>query len=76
MKRLLETLAQGLVEQKGRVRVTESTTGDEVRLELSVAAADKGRVIGKGGRTADALRALLGAAARARGQRVVLEVRT
>jgi predicted RNA-binding protein YlqC (UPF0109 family) len=76
VKRLLETLAQGLCEHKARVRVSASEAGDELRLELGVAPADRGRVIGKNGRTADALRALLQAAARERGRRVVLEILT
>ncbi len=75
MEQLLEALARGLCEQKGRVRVAATVSGDDLRLELKVAASDRGRVIGKNGRTADALRTLLEAAARARGQRVTLEIR-
>ncbi len=75
MEQLLEALARGLCEQKGRVRVGTSACGDEVRLALEVAASDRGRVIGKSGSTADALRTLLQAAARARGQRVTLEIK-
>lgn len=74
MERLLETLARRLCEQPGRVRVSAAENGDELRLELQVGPADRGRVIGKNGRTADALRALLGAVGRARGRRVVLEI--
>jgi len=74
VKRLLETLAQGLCEQKARVRVNASEAGDELRLELGVAPADRGRVIGKNGRSADALRSLLQAVGRERGLRVVLEI--
>ncbi len=76
MKHLVEALARGLVEQKARVRVSATETGDELRLELRVAASDRGRVIGKQGRTADALRALVQAAARPSGKRVVLEIVT
>jgi hypothetical protein len=75
VERFLETVARGLCEQPGRVRVSASESGDELRLELKVAPSDRGRVIGKGGRTADALRALLQAAARASGRRVTLEIR-
>lgn len=76
MKRFLEAMARGLCEQKERVRVSAEETADEVRLELHVAPGDRGRVIGKNGRTADALRTLLEAAARARGRRVALEIHT
>lgn len=76
MKELLEALAEGLSEQKSRVRVSASASGDELRLEVKVAAADRGRLIGKNGRTADALRSLLNAVARAQGRRVELEIHT
>lgn len=76
MKHLLETVARGLCEQPDRVRVALDDAGELVRLELQVAPADRGRVIGRNGRTADALRAVLAAVARARAQRVELEIRT
>jgi hypothetical protein len=76
VKELLEALAEGLSEQKTRVRVTERREQDDLRLEVKVAAADRGRLIGKNGRTADALRCLLNAVARAQGQRVELEIHT
>lgn len=75
MEQLLEALARGLCEQRGKVRVRASGGDGELHLELKVAASDRGRVIGKNGRTADALRTVLQAAARARGQRVTLEIR-
>ncbi len=76
MKQLLEAFAEGLSEQKARVRVTESVSDTAVCLEVKVAAADRGRLIGKNGRTADALRSVLGAVARAQGRRVELEIHT
>jgi len=64
MKALLEALARGLVDDPGRVRVRERADEGFVRLDLEVSAEDRGHVIGRGGRTADALRTLLDAVAR------------
>lgn len=72
MKALLTTFARALVDQPERVRVDEYDGGE--LLELSVADADRGAVIGRRGRTADALRTLLDAAARRRGRRCELEI--
>lgn len=74
MRSLLETLAQGLVDQPSRVRVHEHAEEGVVRLELEVARADRGRVIGRGGRTIDALRTLLAAVAERSGTRCEVEV--
>jgi hypothetical protein len=72
VKALLTTFARALVDQPERVRVDEYDGGE--LLELSVADADRGAVIGRRGRTADALRTLLDAAARRRGRRCELEI--
>ena len=63
-RRLLEYLAEGLVDEPDEVAV-EQFEGDDgtIVLELCVAAEDYGRVIGRGGRTAHALRAVVKAAA-------------
>lgn len=74
MKQLLEALARALVKDPGRVRVTEWTEDGVVHLDLEVADQDRGRVIGRGGRTADALRTLLDAVARRRGTPCDLEI--
>jgi predicted RNA-binding protein YlqC (UPF0109 family) len=71
---LLLHLTRGLVREPGRVRVHEQVEGERTILELEVSPADRGRVIGRDGRTAGALRVLLGALARRRGQSVVLEI--
>jgi hypothetical protein len=71
---LVALLARGLVREPGRVRVRERAEGDRTVLELSVAAGDRGRVIGREGRTAGALRTLLEALARRRGGSCVLEI--
>jgi predicted RNA-binding protein YlqC (UPF0109 family) len=67
-------LARGLVREPGQVRVHEHVEGDRVILELEVAPDDVGRVIGREGRTASALRVLTDALARRRGQSCVLEI--
>ena len=58
MKDLIEYIAKSLVEHPEDVSVTESG-GNRVRIELSVSKDDMGRVIGKGGKVANAIRMLL-----------------
>ncbi len=74
MKELIEYIARSLVEHPDKVDVRESGGGDRVRLELSVAPDDMGRVIGKGGRVANAIRAILRVAAEREGKQVTLDV--
>ena len=74
MKALLETLAQELVDEPDRVVVTEWDEGDGLFLELAVAPEDRGFVIGKRGRTADALRIVLDAVARRKGTNCDMEI--
>jgi len=74
VKHLVSHLARGLVREPGRVLVREHVEHDRTVIELSVAPADRGRVIGRGGRTASAMRTLLDALAERRGHSVVLEI--
>ena len=75
MKELLEYLARGLVEHPDQVRVNEVTEGDGATvLELSVADEDYGTIIGRGGRTASALRTVIKAAAARHRRRVFLDI--
>jgi predicted RNA-binding protein YlqC (UPF0109 family) len=75
MRDLLEYLARGLVEHPDEVRVTESKEEDgSVVLELSVAEGDYGNVIGRGGRTAGALRTVVKAAAIKDKRRVFVDI--
>jgi uncharacterized protein len=75
MKELLEYLARGLVERPDEVRVTEVHEQDgTVVLELSVDQDDYGNVIGRGGRTASALRAVIKAAAVKDKRRVFVDI--
>lgn len=71
---LLAMLARALVEEPGRVSVRERGAGPGMLLELQVAAADRGRVIGRRGRTASALRTLLAAMARRNGTTCEMEI--
>jgi predicted RNA-binding protein YlqC (UPF0109 family) len=74
MKALTEFIAKSLVEHPEEVAVEEIKTGNRVRLELSVAKDDMGRIIGKGGRVANSIRTLLRVAAERDGQQVTLDV--
>ena len=58
MRILLEHVAKALVDDPAAVVVTESQDGDFTKLHLQVAEADVGKVIGRGGRIAKAIRAL------------------
>lgn len=75
MKELVEALVHPLVREPRRVRVHEREDGGTLLLEVSVAPADRGRVIGKRGRTVTALRTLVSFVASRRGQACRLEVR-
>jgi predicted RNA-binding protein YlqC (UPF0109 family) len=74
VKRLVLHLARGLVREPERVRVREHVEHGRTVIELSVAPPDRGRVIGREGRTAGAMRTLLGALGQRRGASVSLEV--
>lgn len=75
MKELLEYLARGLVEHPDEVQVTEVQEDDgTVVLELSVNQDEYGSVIGRGGRTASALRTVLKAAAVKEQRRVFVDI--
>ena len=75
MRELLEFLARSLVSEPDAVQVTEVEEIDgEVVLELEVADEDLGRVIGRNGRVANALRAVMKAAATREEKRVVVDI--
>ncbi len=74
MKELIEFLARGLVDNPDEVRIEEEDTGDRVVYHLEVAEGDMGKVIGKEGRIANAMRSLLKVAAARDGTRVSLEI--
>lgn len=74
MKDLVEHIAKALVDHPEEVSVQEFRRGDRVTLELHVAKEDMGRVIGKSGRVANAIRALLRVAAEREGMHVTLDI--
>ncbi len=75
MKELLEYLARALVDEPESVRVDEFEEDDgTIVLELTVAEDDYGKVIGRGGRTAAALRTVVKAAAVKEQRRVLLDI--
>jgi len=75
MKELVEYIAKSIVSAPNDVKVTEETTEDNrLVIKLEVATDDKGRVIGKQGRVAEAMRTLLRVAATKAGVRVRLEI--
>ena len=74
MKDLITEIVQALVDEPDQVSVTEIEGGQTVVLELSVAKSDMGKVIGKKGRNALALRTILSAASGKTRKRYVLEI--
>ena len=75
IKGLIETVAKALADHPDSVSVRESERRGGTVYELQVAATDLGRIIGRQGRTAAALRLLLAAAADVDGQRIQLDIR-
>ena len=75
MKELLEYLAEGLVDEPEKVLVEQFEEDDgTIVLELCVAEGDYGKVIGRGGRTAHALRTVVKAAATSESRRVLVDI--
>ena len=74
MKELIEYVARSIVDNPDQVTVEEEVDGDRVVLHLRVAEDDMGKVIGKQGRIAQAMRTLLKVAAVKKGTRAGLEI--
>ncbi len=74
MKELLEAIAKELVEHPEDVCVTETVAGDQVLLELRVNGSDMGKVIGRQGRIAKAIRTVVKAAAMKENKNVSVEI--
>ncbi|MEW6540015.1 MAG: KH domain-containing protein [Bacillota bacterium] len=74
MKELVEVLARSLVDQPGQVEVRVVENDQAVLIELRVAPEDMGKVIGKQGRIAKAMRTLVKAAANKQRKRVTMEI--
>ena len=74
MGEVVEYLAKALVDTPDEVRVTETEDGDRIQVRLDVAEDDWGKVIGKGGRIASSMRAMVKVAAVREDVRVNLEI--
>ena len=74
MKELVEVIAKSLVDNPDEVVVTEKDTGKSLVLELKVASSDMGKVIGKQGRIAKAIRYVVKAAASKEGKKVIVDI--
>ncbi len=75
MKDLIEFVAKSLVEDPTQVEVREELESGKLRLVLTVGDEDMGRVIGKGGRVANAMRSLLRVKASRSGTKASLDIR-
>ena len=74
MKDLIEFISSSLVDDPTQVRVSEFRRGSQTTIKLQVAQEDMGRVIGKGGRVASAMRQLLRVSAAQEGKRATLNI--
>ena len=74
MKELLLYITRSLVDHPDQVTVTEEENGDELTLELRVAPEDMGKVIGKQGRIAKAIRMVMKAAATRENVKVIVDI--
>ncbi len=74
MKELIEYIAKSLVDDPSSVQVAEIEGASSIILELRVAPEDMGRVIGRGGKVANAMRTLLRVVAAKQGKRASLEI--
>lgn len=74
MKEIVEVIAKSLVDYPESVEVSEKQDGDQLLLELRVAEDDMGKVIGRQGRIAKALRTVVKAAATRENKKVTVEI--
>ena len=74
MKELVEFITKSLVNDSDQVQVSEVEGEQTIVIELKVAKEEMGKVIGKKGRTAQAIRTILGAASVKLGKKIVLEI--
>lgn len=74
MKELVEVIARALVDNPDEVVVTETEKEDGTFIELKVAPSDMGKVIGKQGRIAKAIRSVVKAAASKEDKKVVVDI--
>jgi len=75
IKTLIEYVATSLVDDTRSVKVKEAEKENYIVMELSVGAADLGKVIGKNGQTARAIRTIVNAAASKAGEKIIFEIK-
>jgi len=75
LKQILTDIAKAIVDEPDMVTVVENENGNSVVLTLSVASQDMGKVIGRNGRIAKAIRTVMKAAANADNKKVTVEIR-
>ncbi len=75
MKELVEVIAKALVDNPDKVNVTETEKEDALLVELSVDPADMGKVIGRSGRIAKAIRTVVKAASSRDDKKVIVDIR-
>ena len=75
MKEVVEVVARALVNEPEKVVVTQTEQKDSIVVELHVAPEDMGRVIGKSGRIASAIRNVVKAASSTEGKKVIVDIR-
>ena len=71
---LIEYIVKNLVNDTSQVRIERRNAGQSIILELRVAREDMGRVIGRNGRVANAMRSLLRAVSSKKDKRIILEI--
>jgi predicted RNA-binding protein YlqC (UPF0109 family) len=74
MKALVETIAKSLVDDPSKVITTEEMEEDTLVIKLTVAKEDMGRIIGKEGRTAKAIRTILNAVSTKGNNKAILKI--
>ena len=75
IKQLIEFIATSLVDDQKQIKVTEAAKENYTVMELSVGPEDLGKVIGKNGQTARAIRTLVNAAASKAGDKIIFEIK-
>ena len=74
MKALVEEIAKALVDDPSQVKAAEETEEDTLVIKLTVAKEDMGRIIGKEGRTAKAIRTILNAVSTKDNKKAILKI--
>lgn len=75
MKEIVELIAKALVDKPEEVVLTETIREDSILIELSVAESDMGKIIGRTGKIAKAIRSIVKAATSKSDKKVILEIR-